>query len=106
MKRSYITTIEIDVEIEYDFTPGQPEQGPSYASGGEPAAPAEVEVIDIHLLDSKGKRICTLPDMAEAGVWMMAGGWDDVLIEEAESSIEDEMAEDAERRAEARRDRQ
>lgn len=36
---------EIEVEITYRFTPGRPARGPSYASGGEPADPPEVEFI-------------------------------------------------------------
>ena len=36
---------EIAVEITYRFTPGRPARGPSYASGGEPADPPEVEFI-------------------------------------------------------------
>lgn len=36
---------EIEVEITYRFTPGRPARGPSYASGGEPAEPPEVEFI-------------------------------------------------------------
>ena len=39
----------IDVEITYNFIPGMPEQGPSWASGGEPAEPAEVEFISAAL---------------------------------------------------------
>ena len=36
---------EIAVEITYRFTAGRPARGPSYASGGEPADPPEVEFI-------------------------------------------------------------
>ena len=35
---------EIACEIVYTVTPGCPETGPSYASGGEPASPPEVEI--------------------------------------------------------------
>lgn len=34
-----------DVEVDYTYTPGYPEQGPSYASGGEPACLPEIEII-------------------------------------------------------------
>lgn len=36
------------LKVVFDFVPYQPETGPSYASGGEPACPAEV---DIHSLE-------------------------------------------------------
>lgn len=35
----------IDVDVNYNYTPGRPEQGPSYYSGGEPEESAEVEVV-------------------------------------------------------------
>lgn len=36
---------DVDLVIVYDFIPGSPERGPSYYSGGEPAEPAECDVI-------------------------------------------------------------
>ncbi len=41
--------IEITALIEYTITPGCPAQGPSYASGGEPAEPAEIEIREVEL---------------------------------------------------------
>ena len=42
----YITVArqELACEIVYTVTPGSPETGPSYASGGEPAVDPEVEI--------------------------------------------------------------
>ena len=37
----------IEVEITYTFTPGAPEQGPTYSSGGQPADPDEVEFVSV-----------------------------------------------------------
>jgi hypothetical protein len=37
---------EILMCVEYTYTPGAPEQGPSYASGGQPADPPEVEIVN------------------------------------------------------------
>ena len=37
----------IEVEIVYTFTPGAPEQGPSYSSGGQPGDPDEVEFVSV-----------------------------------------------------------
>lgn len=38
---------EREYVVTYTFSPGRPEQGPSYASGGEPAEPPEVELLEI-----------------------------------------------------------
>jgi hypothetical protein len=42
---------EIEVRIWFTFIPGCPEQGPSYASGGEPATAPEVEFDSVERLD-------------------------------------------------------
>lgn len=42
---------EVEVEITFSFLQGAPEQGPSYASGGQPADPDEVELV-------KAVRLC------------------------------------------------
>lgn len=39
--------IEIAVEVEFTISRGRPARGPSYASGGEPAEPAEIEFISV-----------------------------------------------------------
>lgn len=36
---------EIECEITFTFLKGAPEQGPSYASGGQPADPDEIEFV-------------------------------------------------------------
>lgn len=36
---------EIEVEITFTFLRGAPERGPSYASGGQPADPDEIELV-------------------------------------------------------------
>jgi hypothetical protein len=36
---------EIELVVTYSMTPGYPETGPSYACGGTPAEPAEIEII-------------------------------------------------------------
>lgn len=35
---------DFDLVIGFSFTPGKPDRGPSYASGGEPACPPEAEI--------------------------------------------------------------
>jgi len=41
--------IELIALIEYTVTPGSPERGPSYASGGEPAEAAEIEIWEVEI---------------------------------------------------------
>lgn len=49
MRFQHTVTVGLDsqdwkVEVEANYTPGAPETGPSYACGGTPADPDEVEV--------------------------------------------------------------
>ena len=36
--------VEVMLDVTYSYTSGTPEQGPSYASGGEPATGPEIEI--------------------------------------------------------------
>ena len=38
---------EIELVVTYSMTPGRPEQGPTYACGGQPVEPPEVEIIAV-----------------------------------------------------------
>jgi hypothetical protein len=38
---------EVECEIVFSFFKGAPEQGPSYASGGQPADPDEIELVRV-----------------------------------------------------------
>ena len=42
------------IEIEFTYLPGYPAMGPSYASGGEPGAGPELELVSAKLLDGDG----------------------------------------------------
>ena len=42
------------IEIAYTYLPGSPQRGPTYWSGGEPADPAEVELVSARLIDGDG----------------------------------------------------
>lgn len=41
------TTYEIEVGLKGTYRPGSPEQGPTYASGGQPAEPDGVDDVEI-----------------------------------------------------------
>jgi hypothetical protein len=91
---------EEEFTVECSVTPGQPERGPSYSSGGEPAEPAECEILRV--LDETGKERPDLIALVEADF--------DRIEEEAIENAEDRHVaayEDAcERRAEERRERE
>lgn len=44
---------DFEVEVVYTFSPGCPEQGPSYACGGQPADPPEVDIQGAYRFDDK-----------------------------------------------------
>lgn len=70
---------EVDVEVAYNYTPGRPARGPSYASGGEPADPPEIEFISAVLKGAKLDKALQdkLNEWAED---LLAGdGWDDAV---------------------------
>ena len=99
--------IERTLEVDFSFTPGEPERGPSYDSGGEPASGPEIEIIAVRvqLPPPKGAKSMT----AEGGAWLedtiqkalAEGGID---MEKFTDAVGDAEAEAAEARAEARRD--
>ena len=70
---------EIDVEITYTYLAGRPARGPSYASGGEPADPPEIESVKAVLPG------CTLPKNLQAladiwaEAWVTGDGWNDAV---------------------------
>lgn len=43
-----------EIEVTFSYSPGAPEQGPTYACGGQPAEPDEVEFISAKLIDGHG----------------------------------------------------
>ena len=67
------------IEIEFDYRKGCPERGPTYASGGEPADPAEVELIGAKLINSDG--VTLTPEQIEemAADWLNGVGYDRAL---------------------------
>jgi hypothetical protein len=75
---------EIDVEITYNYTPGRPARGPSYASGGEPADPPENEFVSATITGA------TLPTAIQeklndwASLWITGDGWDDAVSHAAD----------------------
>jgi len=44
------TSFEVEVELSGTFLPGCPEQGPTYASGGQPAEPDSMEDVEVRSL--------------------------------------------------------
>ena len=68
---------EIAVEITYRYTPGRPARGPSYASGGEPADPPEVEFISANSKVSDDFVKLLVAEWAEE--WLGDDGFDEAV---------------------------
>lgn len=47
----------VNVEVQFYFTPGSPETGPSYASGGEPAVAPEIDTQRAWIVGDDGEHI-------------------------------------------------
>ena len=107
MRCVYRWSIEIDVKVEYDFTPGRPEQGPSYSSGGEPAEPPEIEVVNVWAVDGDGKWLFSLPAPSADLLRRLLNDeeYQERLFDFAADAMAEMADEAAERRADLRRDR-
>ena len=114
MKRRYDHTIYVNVgsneiacDVVYTVTPGQPERGPTYACGGTPAEPAEVDILTVEAVLEEwrfGKKVTKREPVTG---WMLdlISNWPDIhadLLSEAgeEDGYRAELA--AEMRAEDR----
>jgi hypothetical protein len=84
--------------VECSVTPGQPERGPSYSSGGEPAEAPEVDVLRV--LDDTGKERPDLIALVEADFERI----EEQAIEDAEDSHLAAYEDACERRAEEARE--
>lgn len=105
-------TAEVEVTVSYLVCWGTPEQGPSYASGGQPADPDEIDDIRLDLVEGKPRPwniawgYVTDDDFALDCVEKIEGSdhhMEAMLIEAAEADAGD-AADAAERRAEDRRE--
>ena len=107
--RTYLTIAgaEYVVDYSYDITsPGAPEQGPSYASGGQPAEPFEWEPTFIALAkDLGGGEISTVECpkwlQTEIETWLYEDS-DGNIYAAIEMAEADKVAEYFDRRDEAR----
>jgi hypothetical protein len=95
---SEIEEANVAMEIRFSFTPGRPATGPSYASGGDPADPAEVEIDSVELRDGDGIEPYDQKQLEEwAQDWLDDEGYDLCCAAAAE-----DRAADRERAAEMR----
>ena len=95
---------EVELRITYNFTPGAPEQGPTYSSGGQPADPDEIDFLSCKgPMDGDGYdkyRQDTYDTLAHS---YLEG---DIGRAQAIENALDELAGDADAAAEARADMQ
>lgn len=54
---------EIEVDVQYTVTPGRPATPPSYASGGDPPEPAEIDLQSVTVVGE--------PAQAPSWLWLM-----------------------------------
>jgi len=85
------------VDIQYSYLPGSPATGPSYASGGEPADPAEVEFISASLIHGDG--LAPTQDQVDgwAEKWLCDAGYHQAVEEAASSGPDPDAAYEAAR---------
>lgn len=86
---------ELELVVTYSVTPGQPETGPSYACGGEPAEPAGVEIVSV----KHGGQPAMISQDEEDALLELA-------IARADEDLADEAAAEADWRYQEYRDRQ
>lgn len=86
---------EIELVVTYIVTPGSPETGPSYACGGTPAEPDEVEIVSIK---HKGHPFCISEEEEQSLL--------ETAIARAGEDMAEEYANEMEWRYQEARDRQ
>lgn len=71
--------VSYELEIHYTYHPYQPARGPSYASGGEPAEDAFVEIDRVEC--EQGMRPFELTDAEEEGAldWLLGEAQDELI---------------------------
>lgn len=94
-----IQTGETEVTCSYTVSWGAPAQGPSYASGGQPADPDEIDDIQILTVDGKPWPVemsygyqATAQDHEMLCEKLLLDHYDDMLTEAAEADADDRDA--------------
>jgi len=100
---------EVECEIVFSFLKGAPEQGPSYARGGQPADPDEIELVRVRpIIGGKPSEYGgAYADMEQSSLEALAEAWldsDDGFCEACEVAASDD-ADAREYAAELRADR-
>ena len=109
---AFLTIAGAEYIVGYDYkitSPGAPEQGPSYASGGQPAEPFEFEPTFVSLSKDEGGGKETPVDCpawlkAEIETWLYEDP-DGRIYEAIEQAECDRIADEMDRRDEARLER-
>lgn len=80
-------SLEIVAGVKFKFHPGAPACGPSYASGGEPADPCEVDAITVESLaiDLGGGKTAPLPLTQALCEWIAETADKETLAESAQN---------------------
>jgi hypothetical protein len=62
MNQAIVCWNGLAVSVGYTFTKGQREEGPSYASGGQPAEPPEIEILSAAIRGDDDQEVGNLSD--------------------------------------------
>lgn len=62
MNQAIVCWNGLDVKIEYTYTKGQREQGPTYACAGQPAEPPEIEILTAAIHGDDDQEVGKLSD--------------------------------------------
>ena len=68
-------------EIECEYTPNEAETGPTYACGGTPASPAQIEFISAKVIDGDGIELTPEQVNDYAEEWLCGDGYQAALDE-------------------------
>jgi hypothetical protein len=83
-------TVHPEFEITFEHRPGRPETGPTYACGGTPADPEEIEFISARVIDGDGVNLDAEQTREYAEAWLYDDGYQaalDVVQEDFERNL-------------------
>jgi len=83
----------VNIWVHFHFTPGCPQTGPSYASGGEPASPPEIDIELCEIVDDDERVIGVLRTDLQ-------GEFASYAYHELVNSADEQLAPDPERQRE------
>lgn len=75
-----------EVQITYEYTPGEEPTGPTFGCAGEPGEGARIDIEKVEIFEPKRNRWIELPD-AFARAVMKSAAMEETLIEHVEGGL-------------------